>query len=162
MVKEDQMRIRGVHMARNLCFGLFLCCWALVSHISDVFACSPLPGKAPSVQERIASADAVFTGSIAAVGSNSIAVRVGRVYKGRVKTAVSVKIPLSSAACGIDNMKKGDRIVVYGQDDAFDATDAVGRYLVGIFFKSSQNYGTHLGELTQEERRRLPSGSRPR
>lgn len=71
-------------------------------------------------------------------------------------------IPLSSAACGIDNMKKGDRILVYGQDDAFDATDAVDRYLTGIFFRASHIEGTHLAELTQEERRRLPSGGRPR
>jgi hypothetical protein len=149
-------------MARTLCFGVLVSCFALAANISDGFACSPPAGPAPTVTERITAADSVFTGTIAAVGRNSIAVRVGRVYKGQARSAVSVTIPLSSAACGIDNMKKGDKIVVYGQDDAFDAKDAVDRYLVGIFFRSSHINGTHLGELTQEERRRLASGSRPR
>lgn len=149
-------------MSRTLCFGVLVSCVALAANISDGFACSPPAGPAPTVQEMIKAADSVFTGTIAAVGSKSIAVRVGRVYKGQARRAVSVTIPLSSAACGIDNMKKGDRIVVYGQDDAFDATDAVDRFLTGIFFRSSQIEGTHLGELTQEERRRLPSGGRPR
>lgn len=149
-------------MTRALCFGVLVSCFALAANISDGFACSPPAGPSPTVKEMIKASDAVFTGTIAAVGSNSIAVRVGRVYKGKARRAVSVTIPLSSAACGIDNMKKGDRIVVYGQDDAFDATDAVGRYLVGVFFRSSQMQGTHLGELTPEERRRLASGSRPR
>ncbi len=149
-------------MARSLCLGLLVSCVALAASISDGFACSPPAGPAPSVKERIKAADVVFTGTIAAVGNNAFAVRVGRVYKGRAVKAVSVKIPLSSALCGIDDMNKGDRILVYGQDEAFDATDAVERYLVGIFFRSSQNEGTHLGELTQEERRRLPSGTRPR
>jgi hypothetical protein len=149
-------------MIRSLYVSLIVSCLALSASLSNATACSPVAGSTPSIKEQLKNADAVFTGKITAVNSGVISVRVALVYKGRVAKEVSVEIPSSSAACGIDNMKKGRRIVVYGRDKAFDIVDPTAFYRPGFSFASSSLEGSHFGGLTRAEQRKLPKGQQPK
>jgi hypothetical protein len=143
-------------MARGF-FIIFLAIFGCIGVLNpNAFACSPL-GKNPTLTDHIKDADAIFTGKISTVSDYEIAVKVSVIYKGLVRKNVFVTIPSSSSLCGIDNMKPGQRIVVYGQIES--SRGKTSRKEKGIHFRSSLVEGTHVGTLTSAERRRFRKGA---
>jgi hypothetical protein len=146
-------------MARGF-FIVFLAIFGCIVGLNpNAFACSPL-AKNPTLTDHINDADAIFTGRISTVSDYEIAVKVTVIYKGLVRKNVFVNIPSSSSLCGIDNMKPGQRIVVYGQTAS--PRGKTSQKEKGIHFRSSHVEGTHVGTLTSAERRRLRKGAHPK
>ena len=88
---------------------------------TPAYACSCVGGTAP---DFVDGADVVVTGTMEerdepAVGDSSAdpvtyTISVDRVYKGTATPAQAVLTPMSGASCGLENIKLGERYVVFG------------------------------------------------
>lgn len=149
----------------RISYAFFVFCIFTFTALSSqsAFACSP-QGKALTLKAKISAADAIFTGTITGISQKMgiVTMKVTRVYKGSVYSSPSVQIPLSSASCGFDRLRKGTTLTVYGNDTADNVVDPLAYYVTGTSFSTSSFAGTHLGGLTAAEKRRFGKGFAPR